>query len=133
MTSLLSNKYDSKLLVEALKENSKLNTMLKIQLLEEVKDNCKDLSVLKRGNEAILGEVLNSYIPAEEIIAFARTGYTIEDFNYKFHKALATFIGHHEFKELIQEYLMIFYCKLNPSFQGYYLQWFEHKQEGVII
>ncbi|MDT0160660.1 helicase HerA domain-containing protein [Bacillus sp. AG4(2022)] len=133
LTSLLSNKYDSKLLVETIKENSKLNTMLKIQLLKEVKDNCKDLSVLKRGNEAILGEVINSYIPAEEIIAFASTGFTLEDFNFKFQKALATFIGHHEFKEIIQECLMIYYCKINPSFQEYYLQWFEHKQKGVII
>lgn len=102
-------------------------------LLEELVDNCQRLSILKKGNEAMLGEVLNSYISAEEIIAFASASYTFEDFNYKFHKALATYIGHHEFKDLIQECLMIYYCKLNPAFREYYLQWFEHKQKGVII
>ncbi|KOO48166.1 ATP-binding protein [Priestia koreensis] len=133
LTSLLSKKYNSKLLIEALNENSKLNTMLKMQLLEEVANNFSQLSVLKKGNEAMLGEVFNSYISAEEIIAFASTSYTFEDFDYKFNKAIATYIGHHEFKEHIQECLMIYYCKLNPSFREYYLQWFEHKQGGVII
>ena len=81
----------------------------------------------------MLGEVLNSYISAMKLFHLQVQVYTFEDFNYKFDKALAIYIGHHEFRELIQKRLMIYYCKLNPSYREYYLQWFDHKQKGVII
>ena len=73
---------------------------------------------------------MHSYIPELEVISFAKNAYTLDDFNDKFHKAMTIYMGHHEFKELIQEYLMIYYCKLNPSFREYYLEWLEHMAEG---
>lgn len=132
LQSLLTKKFDSTELVEVLKVNTKLRTMLKMQLIEEIADD-QPLSILKNGNEAMLGEVISSYVPVEEMIAFAKTGYTIEDYNFKFHKALASYIGHHQYKEEIQEYLMVYYCKINPSFKEFYMEWFKCKQKGVII
>ncbi|PED57376.1 hypothetical protein CON50_00590 [Bacillus anthracis] len=132
LKELLSNNYDAKSLIEAFKKNMNLNVMIKIQIIEELMEN-KPLTILLKGNEALLGEVIDSYVSISEIIAFARTGYTFEDYDYKFKKALAMYVEHNEYLEIIQELLMIYYCKIDPSFKEYYLQWFEYKQKGVIV
>lgn len=132
ITSLLTKNFNIKEMTSKLLMNSKLNTVLKQQLLSEINDN-EELSILKKGNEVLLGELLASYIPIPEVIAFANNAYSIDEFNKKFQKALSMYVGHHEFKDLIQECLMLYYCKLNSSFVDYYLKWFEDKKEGVII
>lgn len=119
-------------ILQMLKGNTKLDTVLKQQILNELIEN-EELTILKRGNETLLGEFFASYIPILEVISFANSAYSIDEFNKKFQKALAIYIGHHKFKDVIQECLMLYYCKLNPSFKNYYIEWFNHKKEGVIV
>ena len=129
---ILTENYTSNELNNLLQNNTKLNSVLKHQLLNELTEN-EDLTILKKGNESLLGEFFASYIPVLEVISFASNSYTLDDFNVKFNKAITMYVGHHEFKDVIQECLMIYYCKLNRSFKDYYLQWFDHKTKGVII
>ncbi|MFM9532563.1 helicase HerA domain-containing protein [Lysinibacillus sp. IITD104] len=132
ITNIVTNSFNAKEMSSKLLINNKLSTFLKQQILTEIIDN-EELSILKKGNEALLGEFFASYIPLQEVIAFANTAYSIDEFNKKFQKALSMYVGHHEFKDLIQECLMLYYCKLNSSFVEYYIKWFDHKKEGVII
>ncbi|GEK31851.1 ATP-binding protein [Kurthia zopfii] len=132
VTGLLTKEYDTEDMITKIQMNNKLNTILKQQIISEVNDNA-NLTILKQGNEVLLGEFFASYIPLPEVIAFSNNAYSIQDFNKKFQKAIAMYVGHLECNDLIQECLMIYYCKLNSSFVKYYLEWFEDKKEGVII
>ncbi|MEW4309217.1 DUF87 domain-containing protein [Rossellomorea marisflavi] len=133
ITTLLSDSHDSGLLMSSIEKNSKLEPVLKMNLLDELSLNQFPLSINQAGNESRMGQFLSAYIPIEEVMAFATSSYTFEDFNNKFHMVLVAYVGHHPYKELIQEYLMVYYCRLNPLFEEFYLKWFDHSRKKAII
>lgn len=132
ISDILNKEWVVQDIIEILKSNNKLDTILKQQLINEICDE-ESLSILQKGNEALFGEFLASYIPLADVMAFAKNAFSIEDFNKKFEKGISMYVGQHEYQDRIQEYLMLYYCKINPSFNDYYLKWFEHKSKDVII
>lgn len=132
INALLSNNIDKDVFVEIIETNTKLSGMHRFQLVEEVTNNIP-LTILQPGNEADLGETINSFVPVNEILPFAQTASTIEEFNSRFQKALAIYVESSSYNEIIQELLLIYYCGIQPSFKSYYLTWFEHKKQEVIV
>lgn len=130
--ALLSNNIEKHTFIRILETNTKLHGVNRLQLVEEV-ENDISITILQRGNEAALGEVINSYAPINEILPYAQTAPSIEEFNLRFQKALAVYVDCSAYKEIIQELLLIHYCEIQPSFKSYYLKWFEHKKQEVII
>ncbi|WP_422122329.1 helicase HerA domain-containing protein [Planococcus sp. X10-3] len=130
--AILSGNIDKQTFIRVLETNTKLHGVNRMQLVEEV-TNDLPLTIMQRGNEAALGEVINSYAPIQEILPYSQTAPTLEEFDSRFQKALTIYVDSSTYKDIIQELLLIHYCAIQPSFKPFYFRWFENKKQGVIV
>lgn len=129
---LFSNNLNLESFIPFIRENNKLNTNLKEEIIKEIIEG-ERISILTPKNEVKLGEFLASYIPISEVMAYSNTARNTDEFNKNFFKILSLYIGNCKYKERIQESLMIYYCYLNPSFYSFYKEWYEDNKKEVVL
>ncbi|WP_214828343.1 DUF87 domain-containing protein [Exiguobacterium sp. s26] len=133
LTRLVGNLFSSPLnrdeLREQIRMNGEVRSGLREQLVEELSKD-KALTLLEPGNEVLIGELIGSYLPIDEIISYATATDTFEQFDRRFKKALSVFVEEDSRASKIQEYMMLYHCSRVPSFHSFYKDWYTYKSEG---
>lgn len=133
LTRLIGQLFSSPLnrdeLLTQIRMNGDVRSGLREQMVEELSKD-KKLTLLEPGNEVLIGELIGSYLPIDEIVSYATATDTFEQFDKRFKKALSVFVEEDSRASKIQEYMMLYHCSHVPSFQSFYKDWYTYKSEG---